>query len=274
MVITIFAGSYTNSLHSKNGGAPSPFNYTGSPGDGGNTCATSCHTGTAVTPQAGWVTSNIPGTGYVAGNTYTVTATLTAAGCVKAGFEASAQSASGAKLGTIIVTNTTGTQLVSSGKYITHNSSGMFMSGGTKSWSFDWTAPASGSGTVTFYASFNASNNNNGSGGDAIFTSNLVVSEMTSSVFEKATEDINFSLFPNPAKDFFTINYEIKTSSGLQITLYTIDGREIKSILSENRGAGIFSQKILLENSLPDGIYFAMIKTENNTFVQKILIQN
>ncbi|MBC7412670.1 MAG: T9SS type A sorting domain-containing protein, partial [Bacteroidia bacterium] len=46
---------------------------------------------------------------------------------------------------------------------------------GTKSWSFDWTAPATNIGSVTFYGAFNGSNNNGSSTGDIIYTTTLVV---------------------------------------------------------------------------------------------------
>jgi hypothetical protein len=152
-----------------------PAGRTGSPGDGNTTCANSCHTGSAVTPVAGWITSNIPGTGYVPGTTYSITATATYTGRVKFGFEVSPQDPAGNKIGTLAITSAQ-TQLVASGKYITHTSSG---TSGTnsKSWTFNWTAPPSGTGAFTFYGAFNCTNNNNNSSGDLIYTSTLPVAE-------------------------------------------------------------------------------------------------
>ncbi len=46
--------------------------YTGSPGDSLKNC-TACHGGIAF-PVDGWITSNIPSSGYVPGTTYTITA--------------------------------------------------------------------------------------------------------------------------------------------------------------------------------------------------------
>lgn len=172
---TVFfmASSITsNNAHSFSSGAPTA--KTGSPGDG-STC-TSCHAGTA-SAQTGWITSNIPAGGYIPGTTYTITATATQTACTKFGFEISPQNASGTLLGTLIATNTTQTQLIGSGKYITHTSGGTSAVGGTKTWTFDWTAPTAS--TVTFYGAFNGSNSSGSSAGDIIYNSNLVVNKCT-----------------------------------------------------------------------------------------------
>ncbi len=123
----------------------SPAGYTGSPGDTHH--CQSCHGGSAAT-VAGWITSNIPVTGYVAGTVYTITATVTGTG--KKGFEVSPQNITGTQLG--ILTAGTGSKLVGGTKYVTQSSAGATT--GTKIWNFTWTAPAAGTGTVTFYGAF------------------------------------------------------------------------------------------------------------------------
>ncbi|OFY17098.1 MAG: hypothetical protein A2X11_01880 [Bacteroidetes bacterium GWE2_42_24] len=123
-----------------------PAGYTGSPGDGNN--CTSCHGGTATT-SPGWITSDIPGSGYIPGVTYQITATNSLAGNGKKyGFEVSPQNTSGTLLGTL--TAGTGTQLVGNGKYVTHSLATLV----TNSWTFSWTAPVAGTGNVTFYGAF------------------------------------------------------------------------------------------------------------------------
>jgi hypothetical protein len=118
---------------------------TGSPGDGSN--CTECHGG-SPTNIAGWITSNIPGSGYVAGQTYQITATNSLTNAGKMGFEVSPQNAAGTLLGTL--TPGTGTKLVGSGKYVTHSNANTT----TNTWTFNWTAPTAGTGTVTFYGAF------------------------------------------------------------------------------------------------------------------------
>lgn len=163
---------YYNDLQSFSSGPPA--GRTGSPGDGAN--CTACHSGTPIT-QTGLITTNIPSTGYVPGTTYLVTATVTMPGVTKFGFQISPQNVAGTLLGTLSIINTTQTQLVGNGKYVEHTSSGTSGTGGTKTWTFNWTAPQSGTGNVTFYGAFNASNNNSSNTGDQIILTNTVVTE-------------------------------------------------------------------------------------------------
>ena len=148
---------------------------TGSPGDGGATCK-NCHAGPTPTTQAGLITSTIPPAGYTAGQTYTITATIARSGHTKFGFEISPQNITGTLLGTLIVTNTTEMQLVGTGKYITHKSAGVTGTN-SRTWVFNWTAPAAGTGNVTFYGAFNITNAMNNSSGDTCVLSTLTVSE-------------------------------------------------------------------------------------------------
>lgn len=122
-----------------------PAAKTGSPGDGG--ICTECHGGTATT-TAGQITSNIPASGYVPGQTYQITATNPLTGSGKYGFEVSPQNVAGTLLGTLVAG--TGSQLVGGNKYVTHSNANTT----TSSWTFSWTAPAAGTGTVTFYGAF------------------------------------------------------------------------------------------------------------------------
>ena len=122
-----------------------PAGKTGSPGDGSS--CTSCH-GQAATTTAGLITSTIPVTGYVPGQTYQITAVATLGSSGKYGFEVSSQNASGTQLGTLVAG--TGSKLVGGSKYVTHSSA----STSVKTWTFGWIAPAAGTGEVTFYGAF------------------------------------------------------------------------------------------------------------------------
>jgi hypothetical protein len=192
VLILINAG---NSAFGNVAGAPS--GATGSPGDGvNNTCGRSgCHTGSAVTSQANWITSTIPAAGYTPGATYTITATATYAGAVRFGFEISPQDISGNYMGTLVVTSSTTTQIIG-GKYMTHKSAGTTGSTGSHVWTFNWTAPVSGSGPVTFYGSFNCTNNDTHDTGDHIYTSNLAVTE-------KPTDGLDCGIFSITAPAVF-----------------------------------------------------------------------
>ena len=145
MIVTLFlAVAFISGAYAYPGGAPA--GYTGSPGDGQNCTKSGCHGGTAAT-VSGWITSNIPTAGYTAGTTYAITVTVTGSG--NHGFEVSPQNVTGTLLGTLIAGS--GNKLVGSGKYVTHSAS---LNGNPQTWSFQWVAPATGTGTVTLYGAF------------------------------------------------------------------------------------------------------------------------
>jgi len=122
------------------------------------------------------ISINIPDCGYIPGETYTVTLTVSSIGRNEFGFSVSPQFSDGLTAGTMIASS--GTQLNGSGRYLTHTSAGTIESSpNTRVWTFNWIAPQAGSGDVVFYAAFNASNNNNANTGDLIFNSNLSIFE-------------------------------------------------------------------------------------------------
>jgi hypothetical protein len=122
----------------------SPGGYSGSPGDGQNCHA--CHGG-SVANVSGWITSNIPIAGYTPGTIYTITATATGSG--RKGFEISPQTPSGSLVGTL--TASSGNHLCNSSKAVTQSSG---VNSNPAIWTFSWTAPAAGTGSVTFYGAF------------------------------------------------------------------------------------------------------------------------
>ena len=121
-----------------------PAGYTGSPGDGKN--CTQCHNGSASN-VADWITSDIPPEGYTPGTNYSITVTVTGSGWK--GFEVSPQNVPGDLLGTL--TAGANNHLTGSGKYVTQNARS---NANPATWSFTWTAPAAGTGPVTFYGAF------------------------------------------------------------------------------------------------------------------------
>jgi hypothetical protein len=178
LLVQIIASINVVDVHSNNAGANA--GYTGSPNEfNTRTCASQnggCHSGGGSTFQQGMITSNVPECGYTPGQTYTITLTVSSPGRSEFGFSVSPQLDGGATAGSMI--SSTGTQLNGSGRYLTHTAAGTSESSpNTRVWTFSWIAPSAGSGNVTFYAAFNASNNNNGSSGDLIFNSNLTIFE-------------------------------------------------------------------------------------------------
>jgi len=176
LAVLLFVSALTAEMAMTNGGGP-PTSHTGAPGE--SNC-TSCHSDFAVnsgTATRTLVLNSTPGlTSYIPGQTYTVTYTISQSSIVKFGFQATVKRANGTAAGTLI--NTTPGQMSVSGNYIYHNGGGTSATGtGTRVWTFSWTAPAAGAGTATFYVAGNATNNDNNSTGDRIYTNSFAFTE-------------------------------------------------------------------------------------------------
>jgi hypothetical protein len=71
----------------------------------------------------------------------------------------------------------------------------------TNTFDVTWTAPPSGTGSVTFYASGNGVNGTGGTGGDGAGVNSLKLTEFSSSANDLPTTFSNWSASPNPAVD-------------------------------------------------------------------------
>ena len=171
ITIALFVIGLSLNLNSSPDGAPS--GYANDKASNFRTCASSgCHTGMIpVNLPNATLTSNIGSNGYVAGQTYTITASIVSPH-TKFGFEVTPQDSLGNYKGTLIVTNTTKTKITGT-KYITHTTSGNTL----KSWSFNWVAPALNSGNVQFSGCILSANNNGSTSGDSTYKVGLFVKE-------------------------------------------------------------------------------------------------
>lgn len=261
VAITVGTVFFTNGIpqaSSSSGGAPA--GYTGSPADGSN--CTSCHSGAATIQQAGMITSTIPGTGYVPGSIYTITGTVTNPWSSKFGFEISPQSLAGTALGTMVVT-TVGTQNIGT-KYITHSPTGTSGSA-TKSWSFDWIAPTAGTGAVTFYGAFNATNSNNNPQGDTIYNSTLTVQEQLTNGIENIRFSENTSIYPNPVTDKVYIVNTANANENILVSIIDMNGRLIKQTEKPTLNSFINMEDLAI------GSYVMKIETSNGTAIKKFI---
>lgn len=146
-----------------------PDEKTGAPNEG--TCM-DCHLGNDLDASGGTLMLTTPEI-YEPNEVYTIIVNLSRAGQSKWGFEMTALDADGARAGSFTVDDAANTQLTetNSKQYIQHTTAGT--AAGTNdghSWEFEWTAPDADIGPITFYAAGNAANNDGGTTGDYIYT--------------------------------------------------------------------------------------------------------
>ncbi len=228
--------------------------YSGSPGDGGNTCAV-CHSGGNFNASVE-ITTDIPEEGYVAGESYTVTVTASSSAS-KHGFQITAENISNAKAGTFAAG--TGSQTGNANHLVTHTSSGTSMT----EWNMTWTAPADTSGdnaAITFYAVLNAANGNGSTSGDQIVTTNLSYEANTTGVGEWNTAH-RLPVFPNPVSGELHLNDEF---NGYNYLIYDHRGYAVdKGTIDMNT----------VDIDLPAGIYLFVVDKDGTLYHNNILVE-
>lgn len=251
-----------NAAHTNSSGAPN--GRTGSPGDG-QTCFTSCHgsnPGNGTGSEQSTITHDIPASGYVPGTTYSVSVNMTGGGSVF-GFSLSAQNASGDNLGSLVMGS--GTQLNGGGNYITHTISSNSGSG-SKTWTFSWEAPASGSGQVTFYAATLFGNGAAGNSGDFMVLAESATSESTVGISE--AELASISVYPNPVLDEIHVAAK-DVDEEIMITLFSVDG---KKVIEERHEGGDIRIDVASRN-LNTGVYFLNLEVDGKSTIKKLLVK-
>ena len=79
-----------------------------------------------------------------------------------------------------------------------------------------------------------------------------------------------FNVFPNPSNDQVSINYNLKESSDLQISINDINGKQVAFISGENESGSITKQ--FSTAKLPDGNYFIRLIVNGKTSTQNLTI--
>lgn len=248
LILLSISLSTINSSYSRPEGAP--FGNSGAPADNNRTCARSgCHSGSA-SARAGMITSNIPSSGYIPGETYEITVSIEQPGIAKWGFQISPQDLSGAVQGTLTLTDPARTRFIGTGnKYITQTTVGNSGAVNSTSWSFNWTAPSVGSGLVSFYGAVMASNGNGSTSGDQVFTDVLQIEEDLTTSIDDLRNVFSQIVYPNP------LDGNVLTLKGFEINsnlvIRDLQGRVFSSIKIESS-----EDFNVVLNNLPQGVYF------------------
>jgi hypothetical protein len=264
LALIVFQSFDTKSLRKVDGTEPG---YTGSPGDSLKNC-TVCHGGTAVAIE-GWITSNIPTTGFVPGNTYKITATNTSLSHNRFGFSISPQAINGTLLGKLIVTDTARTKLNGNDKYITYRPAGV-PNDDKAIWEFEWVAPADTVNEVVFYGAFN-SNQDGHKGGDLTRLSTLKVFKEGFTGGAELSFGLNQRLYPNPCNDYLEISMDIPVSSETTISLCDLNGKVVETLFQNFVKVGTINEKINMTH-VKSGVYLVQTETGKLISRKKILV--
>ena len=260
LIIILSILSYPENINGNTSGSPGA--KTNSPIDGNN--CTVCHTGTINSgPGEVIISSNIPTTGYIPGQVYTITASVTESGKNKFGFEMTSEDGTNMnnKLGQWIITNQNTTKKINNDNAVTHKAMGTSSSNNI-SWSADWQAPGFGmsTGIVKFYAAAVAANGNNNNQGDNVYTTEYIINEQQPSSIDEHKNIIDILYSNNKLSIISNKNLN-------QLIIYTIHGKLISKYQDNN-----IPKEIDMKDFLK-GIYIVnIIDKDLNTYSKKINI--
>ena len=254
---------------------------TGSPGEG--TC-TGCHTGSPLNDGTGSVVISSPDMinwEYMPGDTYNINVTVSRTGNPLFGFglECLTGATPAQNAGTLIVTNSTQTQILNAmvssvqRKNMTHKlNSGQ--NPDSKPFSFMWAARTRNVGNVTLYGGGNATNGNGSTSGDRVYTTTQVVTPAlgAGSMDEAIAADV-FNVFPNPANDHISVTYVCLQGEQVDFSLYTLDGKIAGPVYTfQGTGSQVTSTLVLPEN-FAAGIYLLRMDNAGAVSHKKIIVE-
>jgi spore coat protein A len=78
---------------------------------------------------------------------------------------------------------------------------------------------------------------------------------------------------PNPFADMTTIYFHLPAENNVNITLYDMTGREVKTILNSSKEKGLHSVD-LINSDLPSGIYYYKLTADKKSLTKKLMIIN
>ena len=87
----------------------------------------------------------------------------------------------------------------------------------------------------------------------------------------KTTTDLRVS--PNPAKDQVKIEYNVNASADVDISVYDLTGKKVKTLLNNKQDKGDYELPIsLTAEGFNKGIYFIKLTINNNSIVKKLVV--
>jgi hypothetical protein len=241
LLITAFAGITSLTMTSYKTGpiAGGAGNRTGSGGTTANCSTGGCHaanTGstTAAVFIAELATPTTPVTSYVPGHAYKVNigASNTSGALSRFGFQVSCVKASSTNMqeGTFAVGSTPNIALRTSGglSIMEHTAPIAAIATGIYGVSFDWTAPAAGTGSVKFFGIVNVVNNDNTTGGDQPNVATATITEATTSV-GNVKQHIALSAYPSPVANTLQLDIKEAGNKTYAATIFDMAGRTMKT---------------------------------------------
>lgn len=237
-----------------------PTGRTGGPGE--LTCqASGCHGGGNFTGTVS--ISGVPDT-VAAGQTYPIILTQ-ASNAEAAGFQLMALDNANMRAGTLQQGSGSNVTTSFNGRQYVRQSFPKDLTGGTVSWTFNWTAPNSAAGNrITFYFSTLAANGNGGNDGDNVLINNRPVTLTPLVSTNDPQNEARVSITPTLVSE--EVRIELLESATGYLHLFDQQGRLVR----EQSLSGVSTIPVA---DLPKGIYIVRVQAEGKLKSERIVVQ-
>ncbi len=262
-----------NKYKSHKNASGAPTGKTGAPGE--VTC-TQCHAGTV---QSGAGENNFillngfsPVTTYLPGTTYNATLTMNS-NPSKKGFQAIALDGTNAMAGNFVgQANNTAISTAGTKKYANHTSTSNTSTVST--WIWQWAAPSTNVGNVTFYIASNKANNNGTTTGDIIYVSQHTINiDPSAGIDESGQEEMNFTVGFDPGSNTVHCNFNSLSIGEMYFNLVDLNGRSIFVYDLGQSQVGKNKQSVKLPSDIANGLYAVNFFIGNKAMQGKIFVQ-
>ncbi len=252
---------------------------TGSPSE--TTCR-NCHN-TFSTAGTGSIalSSTIPiasGWRYTPGTTYTMTAKVKYVGRSLFGVGVEALTSAGANAGTIVVTNTTKTTTknytvgANSRTSLVHK-----LNGGASTdsalFTFNWTAPSTNIGNVTFWYAGVMADASTDEFGDYVANGNTIVYPASATgINEQTSTKTALSVFTLASDRKLQIRFNAEQNTNAELALYDLNGKEVSRLNAGKIHSGDNSLEMNLPQQIKNGVYIVVVRAGSQQLSTKAAI--
>jgi hypothetical protein len=258
--------------------ASPPAGSSGDPVTNATCIQSGCHVGTATAPPQGGVALAI-GTGnpttalnssfqYTPGTVYNIAFSITS-NTGRYGFQIVPLTGSNAMAGSYTVTSASTTQInsLAGRQYMGHKSASSI-----KNWLFKWTAPAAGTGDVTFYYTYNTADGNNvADASDQVYKSTITITEANGTGINDIAANVSdLTIFPNPINNEFGLSFNLLQANQVNAQLFTLNGQMAKELINAKMNEGAVNQQFDI-SGLPSGIYVVKVNVGQSSVSKKII---
>jgi hypothetical protein len=94
----------------------------------------------------------------------------------------------------------------------------------------------------------------------------------TSAIHNLTNNNSSFSIYPNPAKGYSNLAFNLNSEGNVEVTLYNLLGENINTLQNGKMTAG---QHLITFStaSLQPGVYFVKYITDNQSITKRLVIQ-